>query len=161
MKKPEISEKAYIAPSADIIGDVVIKENGSVWYQAVVRADNDRIEIGSGSNVQDSCVLHADAGYPVKIGDYVTVGHGAIIHGCEIGDNTLVGMGAIILNGAKIGKNCLIAAGALVTQGKEIPDGSMVMGSPAKIRRELTKEEIAGNRESAEEYIELGREQFG
>lgn len=160
MKKPEISEKAYIAPSADIIGDVVIKENGSVWYQAVVRADNDRIEIGSGSNVQDSCVLHADAGYPVKIGDYVTVGHGAIIHGCEIGDNTLVGMGAIILNGAKIGKNCLIAAGALVTQGKEIPDGSMVMGSPAKIRRELTKEEIAGNRESAEEYIELGREQF-
>lgn len=161
MKKPEISEKAYIAPSADIIGDVVIKENGSVWYQAVVRADNDRIEIGSGSNVQDSCVLHADAGYPVKIGDYVTVGHGAIIHGCEIGDNTLVGMGAIILNGAKIGKNCLIAAGALVTQGKEIPDGSMVMGSPAKIRRELTKEEIVGNRESAEEYIELGREQVG
>lgn len=160
MKKPEISGKAYIAPSADIIGDVVIKENGSVWYRAVVRADNDRIEIGSGSNVQDSCVLHADAGYPVKIGDYVTVGHGAIIHGCEIGDNTLVGMGAIILNGAKIGKNCLIAAGALVTQGKEIPDGSMVMGSPAKIRRELTEEEIAGNRESAEEYIALGREQF-
>ena len=160
MKKPEISGKAYIAPSADIIGNVVIKENGSVWYQAVIRADNDRIEIGCGSNIQDSCVLHADAGYPVKIGDYVTVGHGAIIHGCEIGDNTLVGMGAIILNGAKIGKNCLIAAGALVTQGKEIPDGSMVMGSPAKIRRELTEEELAGNRESAEEYIVLGREQF-
>lgn len=160
MKKPEISGKAYIAPSADVIGDVVINENGSVWYQAVIRADNDRIEIGCGSNIQDSCVLHADAGYPVKIGDYVTVGHGAIIHGCEIGDNTLIGMGAIILNGAKIGKNCLIAAGALVTQGKEIPDGSMVMGSPAKIRRELTEEEIAGNRESAEEYIVLGREQF-
>lgn len=160
LKKPEIAKSAYIAPSADVIGDVVLKDRASVWYQAVVRGDNDRIEIGCRSNVQDGCVLHADAGYPVKIGNDVTVGHNAIIHGCEIGDNTLIGMGAIVLNGAKIGKNCLIAAGALVTQGKEIPDGSMVMGSPGKVRRELTEDEIKENHESALEYAAASVEHF-
>lgn len=127
----------YVAVSADIIGDVSMAEGSSVWYQSVVRGDHDRIEIGEGSNIQDGCVLHADPGFPVMIGSYVTVGHKAIIHGCEIGD------------------------GALVTQGTVIPDGMLALGSPAKIRRAVTEEEMEENRKNALEYIVCAKEQFG
>ena len=135
-----------MAPSADIIGDVSLAKDSSIWYQSVVRGDHDRIVIGEGSNIQDGCVLHADEGFPAIIGNYVTVGHAAIIHGCEIGDGALIGMGAIVLNGAKIGKNAIIGAGALVTQGTVIPDGMLALGSPAKVKRAVTEEEIAENR---------------
>lgn len=147
----------FIAPSADVLGKVTLDENVSIWYHATVRADSDEISIGEGSNVQDNCVVHVDVGHPVKIGSYVTIGHGAIIHGCSIGDNTLVGMGAILLNDCTIGKNCIIGAGALVTQGMEIPDGSVVLGNPGKIKREIRAEEIERNRENAGEYIEMAK----
>lgn len=154
------SEKTYIAPSADVMGDVTLEDDSSIWYQAVVRGDHDRISIGKGSNIQDGCVLHSDEGFPVKIGDYVTVGHNAIIHGCEIGDGTLIGMGSIILNGAIIGKNCVIGAGALVTQGTVIPDGMLVLGSPAKVRRAVTEGEIVANLKNTIEYIEMAKKHF-
>lgn len=160
MKKIRQAEGAYIAPSADIMGDVELAEDSSVWYQAVLRADHDRISIGKGTNIQDGCVLHTDAGYPVQIGEYVTAGHGAILHGCTVGDNSLIGMGAIVLNGAVIGKNCIIGAGALVTQGTVIPDGMMALGSPAKVRRSLSEEEIRENEKSALEYIEFAKKHF-
>lgn len=152
---------AYVAASADIIGDVSMAEGSSVWYQSVVRGDHDRIEIGEGSNIQDGCVLHADPGFPVMIGSYVTVGHKAIIHGCEIGDGALIGMGAIVLNGAKVGKNAMVGAGALVTQGTVIPDGMLALGSLAKVRRAVTEKEMEENRKNALEYIVCAREQFG
>ena len=152
---------AYIAPNATVVGAVNMGKDSSLWYQAVARGDHDSITIGEGSNVQDGCVLHADEGFPVVIGKYVTVGHAAIIHGCEIGDNALIGMGAIVLNGAKIGKNAIIGAGALVTQGTVIPDGMLALGSPAKVRREVTAEEIEQNYKGAVEYVETAREQFG
>lgn len=153
-------EGAYIAPSADVMGDVVLEKESSIWYHAVVRADHAYIHIGEGSNIQDGCVIHVDEGYPVEVGDYVTVGHNAILHGCKIGECSLIGMGAIVLNGAKIGKNCLIGAGALVTQGTVIPDGMMVLGSPAKVKRALTEAEIEQNRKSTQEYIDLAKEHF-
>lgn len=155
------SADAYVASSADIIGDVSLAKDSSIWYQSVVRGDHDRIVIGEGSNIQDGCVLHADEGFPAIIGNYVTVGHAAIIHGCEIGDGALIGMGAIVLNGAKIGKNAIIGAGALVTQGTVIPDGMLALGSPAKVKRAVTEEEIAENRKNTLEYITCAREQFG
>lgn len=151
----------FIAPGAVCMGDVTLGKDCGIWYHATVRADRAPIMIGSGSNIQDNCVVHVDEGFPVTIGKYVTVGHGAILHGCEVGDGSLIGMGAIILNGAKIGKNCIVAAGALVTQNTEIPDGMLAMGSPAKVIRELTEEEIASNRKNAEEYIEEAREYAG
>lgn len=147
----------YIARSADVIGDVHLEKDVSIWYQAVLRAEEAPIRIGAGTNIQDACVLHTDEGFPVIIGEDVTVGHGAIIHGCEIGDNSLIGMGAIVLNGAKIGKNCVIGAGTLVTGGKEIPDGHMAFGNPMKIRREVTEGEIAENHASAEHYKKLAK----
>ena len=150
-----ISEKAYITKTAVIEGDVTIGDNVSVWYGAVLRGDLAPISVGEGSNVQENAVIHVDKNCPVKIGKGVTIGHGAIIHGCTIDDNSLIGMGAIVLNGAKIGKNCIIGAGALVTGNTEIPDGSLVIGSPAKVKREVTKAEIEANRENAEEYINL------
>lgn len=152
MQQPKIAKTAHVAPSAAVIGDVTLGEQSSVWYNAVLRADNAAIVIGERSNIQDGCVLHVDEGCPIRIGDGVTVGHGAILHGCSIGDNALIGMGAILLNGAKIGANCIIGAGALVTQGMEIPDGSLAMGMPAQVRRPVTGEEIKGNLRSAEEY---------
>lgn len=151
----------YIAQDADVLGNVRIGERSSVWYHAAIRAENDSITIGSESNIQDGCVLHTDAGYPVTIGDRVTVGHQAVIHGCSIGDGTLVGMGSIILNGAKIGARCIIGAGALVTQGMVIPDGSLAFGSPAKVVRPLTEEEIEMNQKAAEEYLHLSKLHFG
>lgn len=150
-----ISEKAYITKTAVIEGDVTIGDNVSVWYGAVLRGDLAPISVGEGSNVQENSVIHVDKNCPVKIGKGVTIGHGAIIHGCTIDDNSLIGMGAIVLNGAKIGKNCIIGAGALVTGNTEIPDGSLVIGSPAKVKREVTEAEIEANRENAEEYINL------
>lgn len=152
---------AYIAQSADVTGNVRLADDVSIWYQAVLRADHDAISIGKGSNIQDGCVLHVDEGYPLRIGEAVTVGHGAILHGCSIGDNSLIGMGAIVLNGASIGKNCIIGAGALVTQGTVIPDGMLALGSPAKVKRPLTSEEIRENRQSALDYIDCAKKHFG
>ncbi len=142
------------------MGDVTIGADSSIWYQAVVRGDSDRIRIGERTNIQDGCILHTDCGLALEIGDGVTVGHGVILHGCQIGDNTLIGMGAIVLNGAQIGKNCLIGAGALVTQGTVIPDGSLAFGNPAKVRRMLTREEIEENKRSAAGYVEEARLHF-
>lgn len=153
MKRPVIHPSAFVAPNATVIGDATLHENSSVFYGAVLRADHNSIVIGAGSNIQDGCVVHADPPYPVTVGTGCTVGHGAILHGCTVGDNSLIGMGAIVLNGAQIGRDCIVGAGALVTQNTVIPDGSMVIGSPAKIRRSLTPEEIEGNRRAAQGYI--------
>ena len=128
----QIHDTAFIAPGAVVLGDVTIGENSGIWYNAVVRGDGDSIVIGKESNIQDNAVVHLGSGYPVEIGDHVTIGHGAIVHGCKIGDNTMIGMGAILMNGCKIGKNCIIGAGALVTQNVEIPDNSLVVGNPGK-----------------------------
>lgn len=154
------SEGAYIASNATVVGDVHMGADSSLWYQAVARGDHDSITIGEGSNVQDGCILHADAGFPVVIGDYVTVGHAAIIHGCEIGDGALIGMGSIVLNGAKIGKNAIVGAGALVTQGTVIPDGMLALGSPARVKRPVSENEIRQNHKDALEYITTAKTQL-
>jgi len=133
----------YIAPNAAVLGDVILKRDASVWFGTTLRADNEPITIGEGSNVQDNCVLHTDPGFPLVLGREVSIGHMVMLHGCTIGDGTLVGIGSIILNGAKIGKNCLIGANSLITEGKEIPDGSVVMGSPGKIIREANERDLA------------------
>lgn len=142
----------WIAPGAQVIGDVQIGSGVSIWFNAVLRGDNEPITLGQGSNVQDACVCHTDPGFPLTIGAGVTVGHKAILHGCSIGDNTLVGMGAVVLNGARIGNNCLIGANALITEGKEIPDGSMVLGQPGKVVRNLDEAAIAALSRSAQVY---------
>ena len=157
-KYPKIHPSAYIAPGAVVLGDVTVGEDVGIWYNAVVRGDRGPIVIGRGSNIQDNVTVHLDDPYPVTIGENVTIGHGAIVHGCTIGDNTLVGMGAILMNGTRIGKNCIVAAGALVTQGMEVPDGMLVLGSPAKIKRPITEEELAANLRNAERYVEEARE---
>jgi len=144
----------FIADSAIVIGAVLLKHNASVWFNAVIRGDNELITIGENSNVQDGSVLHTDPGSPLLIGSHVTVGHKVMLHGCTIGDNSLIGINAVVLNGAKIGRNCLIGANALITEGKEIPDNSMVLGSPGKVVRELTPDQIAGLRVSAVHYVE-------
>ena len=149
--------KIYIAPNASIIGDVVLEECVSVWFNVVVRGDADRISIGENSNVQDGSVLHADPGFPLTIGKGVTIGHQAMVHGCTIGDHSLIGINAVVLNGAKIGKYCLIGANALVKENMEIPDGSLVLGSPAKIVRQLTPEQQRGLQYSAEVYVLNGQ----
>ena len=143
----------FIAESAIVLGDVLLKHEASVWYNAVVRGDNEPITIGARSNVQDCCVLHTDAGTPVLIGADVTVGHKVVLHSCSIGDGSLIGINAVVLTGAKIGRGCLIGANALVTEGKEIPDGSLVMGSPGKIVRQLTAEQQANLLVSANNYV--------
>lgn len=134
---PQIDPTAWIAPDAVLVGKVVVEADASVWFGAVIRGDNEEIRVGAGSNVQENSVLHTDMGYPLTIGANCTIGHKAMLHGCTIGDGTLIGMGATVLNGAKIGKGCLIGACALITEGKVIPDGSLVMGSPGKVVREL------------------------
>ena len=151
---PHIAATAWVADSAQVMGQVELGEGASVWFGAVVRGDTDRITIGAGSNIQDASVLHADAGQPLLVGERVTVGHQVVLHGCTIGDESLIGIGAVVLNGAKIGKNCLVGAGALVTEGKEFPDGSMILGSPAKVVRQLTPEQIESLRYSAQHYID-------
>ena len=143
----------WIAPDAAVIGRVKLERHASVWFGAVLRGDNELILIGENSNVQDGCVLHTDLGAPLSIGRNCTIGHKAILHGCTIGDNSLVGMGATILNHAKIGRNCLIGANALITEGKVIPDNSLVMGAPGKVVRVLDDEAIASLPKSAEGYV--------
>lgn len=148
-----LGEGHFIAPNAAVIGDVTMHENSSVWFSCVLRGDADRIEIGAGSNIQDGTVMHADPGFPMVVGESVTVGHNAMLHGCTIGDGTLVGINAVVLNGAKVGKGCLIGANALVTEGMDIPDGSMVLGSPAKIVRQLDEETQLVLRHNADHYV--------
>jgi carbonic anhydrase/acetyltransferase-like protein (isoleucine patch superfamily) len=154
---PQVAASAWVADSAQVMGNVSVGEDASVWFGTVVRGDCESIAIGAGSNVQDASVLHADVGKPLVIGERVTVGHQVMLHGCTIGDESLIGIGAIVLNGARIGKNCLVGAGSLVTEGTEFPDGSMILGSPAKAVRQLTPEQIEGLRQSAQHYIENAR----
>ena len=149
---PRVAEDSWVAPDANVIGKIVIQEGASVWFGATLRGDNEEIVIGKGSNVQENTIMHTDMGYPLTVGEGCTIGHKALLHGCTIGDNTLIGMGAVILNGAKIGKNCLIGANALITENKVIPDGSLVMGSPGKVVRELDEQGIQGLRASALNY---------
>ena len=149
-KLPEVP--IWIAPGAHVIGDVELETDVSIWFGATLRGDTERLIVRSGTNIQENVVIHADPGCPVEIGRGCTIGHKAMIHGCTIGENSLIGMGATVLNGARIGKNCLIGAGALVTEGKEVPDGSLVMGMPGKIVRPMTPEAIEANRQSAKGY---------
>lgn len=149
---PQIAEDTWIAPDANLIGRIVVEEAASVWFCSTLRGDNETITVGAGSNIQENCVLHTDMGYPLTIGKGCTIGHKVMLHGCTIGDNSLIGMGATVLNGAKIGSNCLIGAGALITEGKEIPDGSLVMGVPGKVVRDLDEAAIEGLRKSALGY---------
>ncbi|PRY71573.1 gamma carbonic anhydrase family protein [Halomonas ventosae] len=155
--RPAIGDDVYVAETADVIGRVTLRRNASVWYQAVLRGDTDHLEVGEGSNIQDGAVLHADPGYPLTVGTGVTVGHQAMLHGCTIGDGSLVGIQAVILNGAVIGNNCLVAAGAVVKEGASFPDNSLIVGAPARVVRELSDEAIAGLRKNAEGYVERGR----
>ncbi|MEH6522058.1 gamma carbonic anhydrase family protein [Sulfitobacter sp.] len=149
---PQIDPTAWVAPDANVIGDVVLEEKTSVWFSCTLRGDNERITVGAGSNVQENCVFHTDIGFPLNIGVNCTIGHKVMLHGCTIDDNSLIGMGATILNGAKIGKNCLIGAGALITENKVIPDGSLVMGAPGKVVRTLDEAAIQGLTMSAIHY---------
>ncbi len=151
---PQVHGSAWVADSAQVMGAVTLEADASVWFGATVRGDTEHITIGEGANIQDGSVLHADHGMPLTVGKHVTVGHMVMLHGCTIGDEALIGIGAVVLNGAKIGKNCLVGAGSLVTEGKEFPDGSMIMGTPAKVVRQLTPEQIEGLRRSAQHYIE-------
>jgi len=150
---PHLAEEAWVAETATVIGNVEMAEGSSVWFGAVVRGDNETIKIGKNTNIQDNSVLHSDPGSPLHIGEGVTVGHKVMLHGCKIGNNSLVGIGATILNGAVIGENCLIGAHALITEGKVIPDGSMVMGAPGKVVRELSPQQIMMLKASADVYV--------
>jgi len=150
--EPEIADTAWVADSADVIGRVSLAEDVSIWFNAVLRGDSEQLTIGKGSNIQDGSVCHADHGFPLVIGEGVTVGHKVMLHGCTVGDNSLIGIGAVILNGARIGPNCVVGAGALVTEGKEFPEGSLIIGSPAKVARPLTPEQLAGLQMSARHY---------
>ena len=154
---PDIHQDAWVADTAVLIGRVVLAEQANIWFGAVLRGDNEKIRVVSGSNVQENAVLHTDMGYPLTIGDSCTIGHKAMLHGCSIGAGSLIGMGAIILNGARIGKGCLIGAGALITEGKEIPDGSLVMGSPGRVVRMLDDEAQLGLLQSADRYCTTAR----
>lgn len=146
----------WIAPDATLIGKLRIGRNAGFWYGSVLRGDNDWIEIGAGTNIQEHCVLHTDMGFPLTIGENCTIGHRAILHGCTLGNNTLIGMGAIVLNGSRIGNHCLVGAGALVTEGKSFPDNSLIIGSPARAVRELDAEALADLPQSARRYAERG-----
>jgi len=149
---PTVAPDAWIAPGAHVIGHVILGARASVWFGSTLRGDNEAITVGDGTNVQENCVFHTDMGYPLSIGAGCTIGHKAMLHGCTIGTNSLIGMGATILNGAVIGDNCLIGAGALVTEGKQIPDGSLVLGSPGKVVRQLDETAIQSLRASALHY---------
>ena len=152
-KKPECHGDHWIAESADVIGNVILGDQVSIWFNAVLRGDNDPITIGRGSNVQDGSVLHTDIGSPLTIEEGVTVGHKVMLHGCFIGKNSLIGINSVVLNGARVGKNCLVGANSLIPEGKDIPDGSLVMGSPAKVIRQLDDRAIDGLRISSQNYI--------
>ena len=152
--RPDVSSDAWVAPDANVIGKVTLAAEASVWFGSTLRGDNEMITVGRGSNVQENCVFHTDMGYPLTVGEDCTIGHKVMLHGCTIGDNSLIGMGATVLNGAKIGKNCLIGAGALITENKVIPDGSLVMGVPGKVVRELDDAAIQALTASAKHYAE-------
>ncbi|MEU5051706.1 gamma carbonic anhydrase family protein [Streptomyces sp. NPDC021096] len=154
-KRPEIDPAAFVAPTSVVAGDVTLAADTSVWYGAVLRADCGPITLGAGSNIQDNCTVHVDPGFPVTVGERVTVGHNAVLHGCTVEDDVLIGMGATVLNGARIGAGSLVAAQALVPQGMQVPPGSLVAGVPAKVRRELTAEELEHIRLNAVMYLEL------
>lgn len=151
---PQVPASAWVAESAQVMGKVTLAENASVWYGAVLRGDNDRISVGRHSNVQDGSVLHTDHGVPLTIGEHVTIGHQVVLHGCTIGDGSLVGIGSVVLNRARIGRNSIVGAGSLVPEGKEFPDGVLIVGSPAKVVRELTPEQIARLQLSADYYVQ-------
>jgi carbonic anhydrase/acetyltransferase-like protein (isoleucine patch superfamily) len=151
--KPDIPSSAYVAAEATVIGKVTLGENASIWPGAVLRGDNEPISIGNGSNIQDGAVLHTDPGFPLKVGDNVTIGHQAMLHGCTIGDGTLIGIQAVVMNGAVIGKDCLVGAGALVPEGKVFPDRKLIVGAPAKIVRELSDDDIAKFHRAAPGYV--------
>ena len=153
-KKIQNSGDNWVAPNANVIGDVTLEKNTSIWFNATLRGDIENIYVGEGSNVQDGSVLHTDPGYPLKIGKNVTVGHLVMLHGCTIGDNSLIGIGAVILNNAKIGNNCVIGAKSLITENKEIPDNSLVVGSPGRVIRKVTDEEVKAIKENAIRYQE-------
>lgn len=161
MKRPDIHSEAYVAPTAAVLGDVHIGAGSSVFYGAVLRADRAAITIGEDTNIQDNCVIHEEWDLPVSIGSRVTVGHGAILHGCTIGDETLIGMGAIVLNGARIGSHCIVGAGALVPQNAVIPDGSLVYGSPARIKGAVDEAQVEELRLTAAAYREEAKAWFG
>ena len=163
-RRPQIDATAYVADDAQIIGDVVLAAESSVWFGAVLRGDTERIAVGAGSNVQDGAILHADPGFPCTVGAGVVAGHGAILHGCQIGDDCLIGMGAIILNGATIGPGSIVAAGAVVPEGKAFPPGSLIMGVPAKVMREVTaedREQIASGARHYQERARMYRAELG
>ncbi|NIB44277.1 gamma carbonic anhydrase family protein [Pseudomaricurvus alkylphenolicus] len=150
-------EDCFVAPTATVVGSVELAEGSSVWFGAVLRGDCEQLSVGKNSNVQDGAVLHADPGFPLQIGEGVTIGHNATVHGCVVGQNSLIGINAVVLNGARIGNNCLIGASALVPEGMEIPDGSLVLGAPAKVKRSLSEKEIEGLKLSAQHYADNGR----
>ena len=151
--KPIIPASAYTAPEATLIGKVILGENASIWFGVVIRGDNDSITIGNGSNVQDNAVLHADPGFPLTVGDNVTIGHQAMLHGCTIGDGSLIGIQAVVMNGAVIGRDCLVGAGALVPEGKTYGERKLILGSSAKVIRELTDEDIEKMHRAAAGYV--------
>ena len=154
---PRVDPTAWVADSAQVMGNVTLAADSNIWFGVVIRGDNEPITIGEGSNIQDGSVLHSDLGKPLTVGKRVTVGHGVMLHGCTVGDESLIGIGAVVLNDAVIGKNCLVGAGSLVTEGKAFPDGSMIVGSPARVVRQLTPEQMDGLRQSAQHYIDNAR----
>ncbi len=155
--RPDIHDDVYIAETADVIGQVTLKARSSVWYQAVLRGDSDHLEVGEESNIQDGAVLHADPGFPLKVGQGVTVGHQAMLHGCTVGDGCLIGIQAVVLNGAVIGENSLVGAGAFIKEGAVFPPNSLIVGSPARVVRELSEEVVAGMKKNAQGYVERGK----
>ena len=158
-KAPRVAEDAFVAHSADVIGDVVIGSRSSIWYGAVLRADVESIRIGSETSIQDNTVIHVDSsGFGTVVGDRVTVGHSVVLHGCRIGDDALIGIGSIVLNGAEVGEGAMIGAGSVVTPGTKIPAGMLALGSPARVKRTVTDEEKRHVRLGVENYVELGRE---
>lgn len=157
-RRPKTATNRYwVAPNATLIGSVELGDNVSVWFNAVIRADNDVIRLGDNTNIQDGAVLHVDAGTPMTLGEGVTVGHQVMLHGCTIGDNSLIGIGAVVLNRAKIGRNCIIGANALVPEGMEVPDNSVVLGSPGRVVKEISEKHVAMLREGWEHYVEHSR----
>lgn len=155
--KVQVEEGVWVAENAVVVGNVLLKENSSVWFNAVIRGDNDLITIGEGANIQDGSVLHSDPGSPLTVGANVTIGHKVMLHGCDIGEGSLVGINSVVLNNARIGKNCIIGANALITEGKEIPDNSLVMGSPGKVVKTMTDDQAKAVKFSAIHYVENAR----
>jgi carbonic anhydrase/acetyltransferase-like protein (isoleucine patch superfamily) len=160
-KSPKISRACFVAENATLVGDIALGEQSSLWYGVAIRAEGGPVRIGRGVNIQDNSVVHVDPGGRCVIGDGVSVGHGAIIHGAMVGENTLIGMGSILLNNCVVGRNCVVGAGSLITQGTEIPEGSLVLGSPASVKRRLSPEEILGIKRNADNYDELRIEYLG